>query len=507
MKSILKTRFGVFTLSVLFLVSTVMSACSPTEETNQSTTESDTDRLEINIMTTAYSPEPPSDDSPALKGIEDYTDTDITMHWVLDNAYEDKLNITMASGELPEIMMIPNKMPSFINAVRNGAFWELGPYLDDYPNLKESNEIVLNNMSIDGKVYGVYRARPLGRLGVTIRKDWLEHLDLDIPKTIDEFYHVLKAFKEQDPNGSGQDDTYGMVVSKYNGPWDIMQTWFGAPNKWGEDPNGQLIPDFTTDEYMEALRFFKKLYDEGLVNEDFAVMDPLEWGDPIVNGEAGVIVDVLDRGHRAQEDIQEINPDIEDPIDVFGAVEGPKGLRHLPTSGYSGMLAIPKTSVQTEEHLRQILTFIDKLNDAEPQIFAQNGVEGRHFEIQDGELVELDNGNNQLVYEKQDLNQFIAFIPENRFHEPEQTPLRVKEQEIMEANEAIVVPNPAEALISEVYSQRGQQLDNIINDARIKFIVGQIDEAGFQDAVDLWYKSGGEAYVNEINEQYQAIQN
>jgi putative aldouronate transport system substrate-binding protein len=211
---------------------------------------------------------------------------------------------------------------------------------------------------------------------------------------------------------------------------------------------------------MDALKFFKKLFDEGLVNDDFAV-----------------------------------------------AVAGPKGLRSLPTSGYSGMLAIPKTSVKTEEELKQVLTFLDKLNDKEAQIIATNGVEGRHFELKDEELVELDKDNKKLVYEKQDLNQFQMFIPENRFHEPKQTPLRKKEQELMKANEDIVVPNPAEALISEVYSQKGQQLDNIINDARIKFIVGQIDESGFQEAVDLWYKSGGVDYVNEINELYQEVQN
>ncbi|PFO06262.1 hypothetical protein COJ85_07975 [Bacillus sp. AFS076308] len=487
-------------LSAMLLSS--LAACS-SSETSSGTSKKD-GRPEIKIMTTAYTPEPPANNSPALKALEKFTNTNITMNWVLDSAYSDKLNITLASGNLPDIMMIPSKIPSFVSAVRDGAFWDLTPYLKDYPNLSKANEITLQNSSIDGKVYGIYRARPLGRLGVTIRKDWLKKLGLEEPKTIDEFYNVLKAFTHDDPDGNGKDDTYGMVISKYTGPFDIMQVWFGAPNKWGEDKDGKLQPDFTTKEYMDALKFFKKLYDEKLINQDFAVMDPQKWGDPLMNGQAGVIVDVLDRGHRADEDMRKAHPELTEPIDIFGAVEGPEGLHTLPTSGYSGILAIPKSSVKTEKELKQVLTFLDKLNEKEAQILSYNGVEGRHYEIKDGKYQTLiTDSNKSLVNEFTDLNQFQMGIPEDRSLKPDLTPVREKEQQILKDNEKIVVPNPADALLSEVYAQKGQQLDNIINDARIKFIVGQIDENGFKDAIKLWRTSGGDDYIKEINKLYK----
>lgn len=484
------------------LISSSLVACSNSEKTSNEGEKGDL-KNSITIMTTAYSPEPPGKDSPVLKELEKFTDTDIKVNWVLDSAYQDKLNITLASGDLPHIMMMPAKIPSFISAVNDGAFWEIGPYLKDYPNLSQANEITLNNSSIGGKIYGIYRARPLGRNGVTIRKDWLKNVGLETPKTIDDFYNVLKAFTTDDPDGDGKDDTYGMVISKHAGPWDIMQTWFGAPNKWGEDANGDLQPDFTTDEYMEALKFFKKLYDEGLINEDFAVMDPLKWGDPLINSEAGVIVDVVDRAHRAEEDLLLENPDLKEPIDVFGAVEGPNGLYNLPTSGYSGMLAIPKSSVKTEEDLKRVLEFIDKLSEEKAQVLSFNGIEGRHYELTDGKLEVLTDNNEVLINEFTDLNQFQTGIPEDLRLKPEQTPVIQKEEEVKLKNEEIVVPNPAEALISEVYAQKGQQLDNIINDARIKFIVGQIDEAGFKEAIELWKTTGGDEYTKEINTLYQ----
>lgn len=97
------------------------------------------------------------------------------------------------------------------------------------------------------------------------------------------------------------------------------------------------------------------------------------------------------------------------------------------------------------------------------------------------------------------------FIPEDKTLRVQQTPVRQKVAEVQKANEEIVIANPGEPLISDVYAQKGPQLDNIINDARIKFIVGQIDEKGFQDAVALWKSSGGDDYVKEVNELYAAL--
>lgn len=505
--------FRIFLMALFLLTTIVIAGCNNNNESTGNDEQSakdgesdDGERMHLRIFAPTFTTEPPTEDSPALQALEDYTNKDITIDWAPNSNLDDKFNITLSSGDLPHVMVIPNKSPSFISAVEDGAFWELGPYLDDYPNLSQANEIILNNSSINGDIYGVYRSRDLGRNGVIIRKDWLEKLGLEEPKTIDDFYEMLKAFTEQDPNGSGQDDTYGLVVSKYEGPWDVMQTWFGVPNKWGEDENGELYPFFMDDNYLEALQFFKKLYDEGLVNEDFAVMDPAQWSDPIIAGEAGVQVNVLDEGHRIQDKIVEAEPDNEEPITVIKAVEGPNGLFNLPTSGYNGMLAVSKTSVKDEEELKEVLDFLDKLNDEEAQILAENGIEGRHYELENGELVSFTDDNPGLLSEIDGLNQILMYIPEAKSLTPTGDPLRELEGELMIENEDIVVPNPAEAYISDVYAKRGQQLDTIIFDARVQYIVGQIDEAGLEEAVELWKNSGGTEYMEEINQIHQEVQ-
>ncbi|MCS7462599.1 extracellular solute-binding protein [Paenibacillus doosanensis] len=465
--------------------------------------------LELSIMLPAFKPTFPKDGSPVVAELEKYTNTKIHLDWVPDSSYADKINITLASGKLPTVMVIKDKTASFINAARSGAFWEVGPYLKDYPNLSKANPIVNNNISVDGKIYGIYRARPLGRNGIVYRKEWLDNLGMQEPKTIDDFYNMLKAFTTKDPDKNGKNDTYGMVISKYTGPFDIMQTWFGVPNKWGTDESGKLIPAHYTPEYMEALKFFKKLYDEKLINADFAVMDSNKWTDPIVNGQAGVIVDVTDNAARIDEKIhkalEQAGKDDKNKyfMDILGSVAGPKGNRALPTSGYAGMLAISKSTVKTEAELRQVLAFLDKLNDETAQNLGFNGIEGKHYKKVEGGI-EPAKDTTLMDQELSGLNQMFMGIPENRYLEVVQTPVRIKSNEVQKANESIVVANPAEPLVSNVYAQKGPQLDNIINDARTKFIVGQIDEAGFKAAVELWKKSGGDDYVKEINDLYQA---
>ncbi|MEC0268567.1 extracellular solute-binding protein [Paenibacillus anseongense] len=470
--------------------------------------------LDLNIMLPIFKTNFPKDDGPVVTEIEKKTNTNIHLEWVPNASYTDKFNITLASGKLPSIIYVPDvKNPSFVNAAKSGAFWEVGKYLKDFPSLSQANSIIMNNSSIDGKNYGVYRGRALGRNGINYRKDWLEAVGMQPPKTIDDFYNMLKAFKEKDPDKNGKNDTYGMVMVKWTGQWassfDIMKLWFGAPNKWGV-VNGKLVPEHQTPEYLEALKFMKKLYDEKLVNQDFAVFDSAKWNDPVVNNQAGVIIDVTDNAARLDDKIHQTlakegkdKPDIH-YIDNMIGVTGKDGLKALPTSGFAGLLAIPKSSVKTEDDMKRVLKFLDQMNSPELTTMAGYGLEGKHY-TKEGDAVVPSKDSAILESEVEGLNQMLPFIPEDRGLKVKQTPLRLQTAKIQKEAEQFIVANPAEPFISQVYSQKGQQLDNIINDARIKFIVGQTDEAGLKNAFETWKKSGGDDLVKEMNDLYSAV--
>lgn len=247
-KKSVKFKKRLFTVLSTIMIVSVMSGCGSNNETknaagtagsegnakSEATAGTETEKpLDLTLMLPIFKTNYPKDDSPVAAKLEELTNTNIHFEWVPNASYTDKFNITLASGKLPDIIYVGDvKASSFVNAARSGAFWEVGPYLKDYPNLSQANPVILNNSAIDGKNYGIYRGRALGRNGVVFRKDWLEKLGLETPQTVDEFYNMLKAFKEQDPDGNGKDDTYGMVMVKWTGGWasgfDAMKLWFGS---------------------------------------------------------------------------------------------------------------------------------------------------------------------------------------------------------------------------------------------------------------------------------------
>ena len=98
---------------------------------------------------------------------------------------------------------------------------------------------------------------------------------LDMPETFEEFKEVMRAFTEDDPDGNGADDTYGFV-SSYQGPYnrewnglEFLAVAMGAPNEWRYE-NGEMVPDFATDQWLTMLTYIKDMYDSGYMNKDFA---------------------------------------------------------------------------------------------------------------------------------------------------------------------------------------------------------------------------------------------
>lgn len=463
------------------------------------------ERFPITLLTASFSNNPASKESKVWKMVEDYTHTNLNIIWAPNASYNDKMNISLASGTLPMVIKVENtRVPSVAAAIQKGQIWEIGPYLSRYPNLSKADPEILANISNDGKVYGIYRARKQGRPGVSYRKDWLDRLGLAEPKTIDDFYAVLKAFTEGDPDGNGIHDTYGLAVSKYPLPWEMMQVWFGAPNKWGIDENDRLVPEHFTPEYRNSLKFFRKIYSEGLVNSDFPIFDPTRWNEQVVSGHAGVMLDVADTAGRLETKLNEVNPKA--VIDVLGAVEGPHGLKSLSTTGYNGVYLISKSGVKTEQELLKVLDFMDKLNDEPMQRLLYYGLENIHYTMHDGTMESVPNDAVPPEYSANDLEQLLPLIPElNKFKSV--SPLRQKVNTVIEENTRIIVTNPAEGLESPAYTQKGLMLDDMISEARIQYITGKIGDQEFDRLLEAWRTNGGDKVIQEINDAYRLRKN
>ncbi|WP_246302787.1 extracellular solute-binding protein [Paenibacillus plantarum] len=181
-----------------------------------------------------------------------------------------KFNVLFASGSAPDVInefdpnilnpLIDQKQLMPLNDLIDKNSVEYKKILQDYPALKKVAT------SPDGKMYKVGRVlESFPSYAVFVRADWLKKLNLDVPKTTEDLYKVAKAFAEQDPDGNGKKDTYGMALSfRSEFAIDMM---FGNPVELYGLVNDQ--PSRAFENAKLATEFKKRLFDEGLIDKDF----------------------------------------------------------------------------------------------------------------------------------------------------------------------------------------------------------------------------------------------
>ncbi|WP_100406926.1 extracellular solute-binding protein [Bacillus solitudinis] len=501
----------IVTLSLIFIV---LVACngnknvsnSIEENANENKNGQQEEPYTISIMAKLHTPETPNEK--LLKLLEDATNTKLDIQWVPDNNYDERLSTAFATGSLPQVVAMNfNSFVKFKDAIRADQFWEVGPYLDEFENLSKLKEEILANTMVDGKLYSLYQGRPLSRQGMIYRKDWADKLGLSAPTNTDEFYEMLRAFSEDDPNGSGTNDTIGLTDRSdlIYGAFKTVASWYGTPNEWGEK-DGQLLPEFMFPAYMDTLNFLREVHSNGYINQDFPVTSKTDQQALFKNGTAGVYVGSMADVEGLYNDAITLNPDLE--LDVQNYVEGPQGefgVWSIP--GFNGILLFPKSEIETEDDLRKILGFYDQLMTPEVANLLVWGVEGEHYTVKDGRA--LPNADNQKKIDTE-VRPYLSL----EIGEPETSgryegyftyEVKAKAEELIKDNENYLIKNPTVTLDSETFIQNSERLKLIMVDATYKYILGQIDEEGFEKAITDWKNQGGDKVIEEFNTHYQQI--
>jgi ABC-type glycerol-3-phosphate transport system substrate-binding protein len=391
-----------------------------------------------------------------------------------------------------------NPVQQAIEKFQEGLFWDITDAIKKTHNLSTLNPIVIRNASINGRLYGVPRERPIVRRAFVYRRDWLKKLGLSEPKSIDDFYRVAQAFTADDPDGDGKNDTFGYWGYPPD-DIDLFEVMFGTPNNWGVK-NGQFIKAQETPQYLQALQFMHKMYVNKLMPSDYPIMDRSKAIEAFSNGKTGVIPFNSDGITLVAGPTQKINPQAD--VWGFSVLSGPNGTFIPSERGFNGILAIPKKVSQ--EKMQGILAFIDKLDDPPIANLMQWGIEGKHYNVVDGKAVPIASAQS-------DYNTAI-FYPYNHPLEPvlpyrnaipgDVPPIIALDQQLQDQMLPHAVPDPTEPLYSPTQTKLGTDLDQILQDAETKYVVGTIDDAGWQDAVNRWRSSGGDQIAKEFADAY-----
>ncbi|HEU0296503.1 MAG TPA: extracellular solute-binding protein [Anaerolineales bacterium] len=223
--------------------------------------------------------------------------------WIAYDVIREELNINLTyvivpTGEDGEAFIntaaAANELPDLFQAVKanndnRGALKQLvdlglvAPLDDLMPLMPERakthyNDPLLNSLvTFDGHLYGLAEPPPLPRReGLVIRKDWLDKLELEVPTTPEELLAVAKAFTEQDPDGNGKNDTYGLG-GFINGEglgnrFDFITGAWGLPGVWNFADPANFGLNVRSEKYPEALAYFKSLVDAKVIDPDWPTL-------------------------------------------------------------------------------------------------------------------------------------------------------------------------------------------------------------------------------------------
>jgi len=343
-------------------------------------------------------------DTACYKELEKRTGIHIEFNHPPVGQENDQLNLMIASNDLTDIIFWnwPNLPGGPAKAIQDKTIIQLNDLINSYaPNLKklmdENPEVKKQSTLDDGSFYMF----PMVRLrkdrqewfktnGPQIRKDWLDNLGLQPPKTIDELYNVLKAFKTKDPNGNGQADELPFVASKDpgNSVKNIASAW-GILVGFYNDNNvvkfGPLEPAFK--DYVSTMN---KWYKEGLIDPEFPVTDGKNFDAKITGNKGGFYYGTLS-GSMGR--FLTLMKDKSPKFDIMGLTWpiGPAGKAYTSNDDYNKLvIGLGKAVSSKNKNIKETIKWMDYFYSEEGSRLLNFGIEGESYTMQNGKPVFTD---------------------------------------------------------------------------------------------------------------------
>ncbi|MBO7358930.1 MAG: hypothetical protein J6U72_03805 [Clostridia bacterium] len=454
------------------------------------------------------------ENNPIFDYIEAQTGVRLQIKWGANDQYATIFNTELTDNNKAMLISATDaKAPVVVDTARAGGFWDLTDYVKDaeeYPYLAAGSAAVYQNMSIDGRLFGLPRGRAFPRGGIYYRWDIANELGFDkVPETIDELTELAEAL------ATYKEDTYCLNMCSYTaGTISVITIAMGAPNTWGIDEDGNVYPAHLDPAYLEGLNWLRHLYEIGGIDPNFAQISTADW-DPIERQEKAYMrFDCMDNAHRQQKWFDD-NAGATGLIwmSLCGLEKEDGSITVWPQNpGYAGAVLVTK-SVK-EEDLPKVLKFLDWCNGPDGQTVINAGLPGLTYEIdEEGYRYTPEDGDystNEGKYHN-NLNQLGMGVPGD-LESPKAKYIgsdawvfaRERYDALNLEYAKYAVANPCLPYTSETYVAHGKELDDIISNAAVQYIACLITEDELRAEWNKWAEQGGTAVTSELNDQYQA---
>jgi putative aldouronate transport system substrate-binding protein len=284
-------------LAIVLMISMVLAACSQKNEPAASSTSSSD--APASQSASSEAPSGPVDVSvfavqemnidlatnKFTKHVEEKFNIKLNFETVPGEGAKEKRQISLASGDYPDAYILTAYIDQFSQADlvkygQQGVLVPLNDLIDQYaPNIKaalDSNaDFKAFSTAPDGKIYGLPAYAQCFHCSypnkMWLNTKWLEKVNLQMPKTTEDFKKVLEAFKSKDPNDNGAKDEVPLSGSTEDFGVRVIPFLMNA-FVYDDDrnhlnlSNGKVESAAIKEEWKQGLAYIKSLYDEGLID-------------------------------------------------------------------------------------------------------------------------------------------------------------------------------------------------------------------------------------------------
>lgn len=200
------------------------------------------------------------------------------------NTYDQGINLRVASGDLPDLMMV--NIIQLHQMAEAGLLQPLTGVWEEYASdqakeyMTAGGSFPFDVATINGELYAVPEVLPPMENvhALFINKQWIKDMGLPQPDTWENFEKILYAFRDNDPNGNGQKDEVPLALQQkfwadpYS-PYEVasLANAFGEyPNAWIER-DGQVVYGSVQPGMKDVLAKLAQYYKDGILDQEFIV--------------------------------------------------------------------------------------------------------------------------------------------------------------------------------------------------------------------------------------------
>ena len=332
----------------------------------------------------------------------------------------------IAEQNFPDLIYAKGDVASLVEA---GALIDMTDLIEEYgPNIKKMYGDEFDKLKYSAEDPAIYQLSSYS-VGATPFKDagnaqiqWavLKENNYEVPRTLDELETMLKDYMKAHPETDNGLSTIGITLSTADWHWLITlgnPAGFiadGAPDngQWLIDENYDAVYKFRSDKEREYFRWLNKMYNEGVLDHEFATQTHEDYIAKVASGRVLALVDKdwdytdAERVLIADGKLDKIYAPL--PVTISEDVKCPTLMSQGLTTGQG--VAITTACKYPVEAIK----FLDYLCSEEGQVLVNWGVEGiNYFVDENGKRYrtqeEIDASNSDKDYSKRTGVGFYAY--------------------------------------------------------------------------------------------------